>query len=134
MDSRTKQKWQIRLAVIGILIIGFIAGALAMNAYRQWRNPPGSGFISGKFNRMLERLDLTAEQEVEVKKIMDQARTQILQTRKESEPKFREVRRQTDERLKAVLTAEQWEEFQRMKPEFRGRRPHGKDRRGDSED
>jgi Spy/CpxP family protein refolding chaperone len=46
--------------------------------------------------------------------------------RKESEPRFAEIRRETDERLKQVLTPEQWEEFRKSRADGRGRRGRGK--------
>jgi Spy/CpxP family protein refolding chaperone len=130
MDVNIKNKWQIRLAVLAIFVIGFIAGGLAIDLYRKphwgWGPPPDRRF--GRFEQTIERLDLTPEQKTQVTAIFDDARAQLDNVRKESEPKFREVRKQTDERLKAVLTPEQWEQFQQMKSEFRGR-PHGRGRR-----
>ena len=36
MDITNKRKWQVRLAAILIFLLGFAAGALALNAYRRW--------------------------------------------------------------------------------------------------
>ena len=71
---------------------------------------------------MIEQLNLTPEQKIEVEKILEETRTQLMEIRKESGPKFREVRKQTDERLQAVLTPEQWEQFQQIMKESRHRR------------
>ena len=46
----------------------------------------------------------------------------MIEIRKQSSPRFREVRQQTDERLKTILTPEQWSQWQRMTSEMRGRR------------
>jgi len=131
METSSKSKWQIRLAVLLIFVIGFIAGALTMNIYRgqDRRYPPRSGRGGFVFERVMSRLDLTPEQETQVKEIFDEARAKLIQLRKESGPKFGEVRRETDERLRAVLTPEQWEQFQQIVGENRGRR--GRGRRGD---
>jgi Spy/CpxP family protein refolding chaperone len=77
---------------------------------------------------MKERLNLSDEQTAEVEKIFDNARTQLSELRKQSEPKFAEIRSQTDAQLQKVLTEEQWQQFQQMKNEFRERR--GERRRG----
>ena len=113
MDSKTRKKWEVRLAALILFVIGFIAGGLAMNLYRSREWAPGSGG-RGSFEHVLNKLSLSDEQRTEVTVIFEDARKQLNELRKESEPKFREVRKNTDDRLKAVLTTEQWEQFQRL--------------------
>ena len=113
MDSKTRKKWEVRLAALILFVIGFIAGGLAMNLYRSREWAPRSGG-RGSFEHVLNKLNLSEEQRTEVTAIFGNARKQLDELRKESEPKFREVRKNTDDRLKAVLTTEQWEQFQRM--------------------
>lgn len=116
MDSSTRSKWQVRLAVLILFVIGFIAGALAMNLYggRQWAPRAGGPGGRGGFERMLNRLDLTSDQRTQVAEIFEEARRQLSELRRESEPRFRTVRKNTDDRLKLVLTPEQFEEFKKM--------------------
>ena len=125
MDSRAKSKWQVRVAVLMLFVVGFIAGGLAMNIYRSRQGPPRGGG-RGAFEHMLSRLNLTEDQKTQVSGIFDDARKQLGELRKESEPRFREVRKNTDERLQSVLTQEQWEQFQQMTER---RRSHGRPRR-----
>ncbi|MFY9553548.1 MAG: periplasmic heavy metal sensor [Blastocatellia bacterium] len=127
MDSKARSKWQVRLATITVFLIGAIAGGLAMNIYRapQWSSSRAGG--RGGFEQMLDKLDLSDDQRVQVREIFEDARKQLTELRKESEPKFREVRKNTDERLQAVLTAEQWEQFQQMTS--KRNRPRGRPRR-----
>jgi Spy/CpxP family protein refolding chaperone len=129
MNSNSISKWQVRLAVLAIFIIGFIAGALAMNIYRgrQWSSSPAG--MHSRFDEMLDKLNLTPDQKTQVRSIFDDARAQLTELRKESEPKFHEVRRQTDERLQSVLTPEQWAQFRQMMEESRKRHPRGRPRR-----
>ncbi|HEX5735608.1 MAG TPA: periplasmic heavy metal sensor [Blastocatellia bacterium] len=127
MDSKTKNKWQVRFAVLIIFVIGFVAGGLAVNFYRDQRGASRDGMRRGGFSRVVEQLNLTPEQKSEVEKILEDARAQLIEIRKESGPKFREVREQTDERLRAVLTPEQWEQFQQIKRESRPRRHRGRE-------
>jgi len=131
MDSKVKNRWQIRLAVVIIFAIGFLAGGLAMNIYHNRQAGPareGEGRRGG-FERLINRLDLTDEQDTQVRAIFDDVRSQLREIRKESEPRFLEVRKQADERLKAVLTPGQWEQFQQMKSELKERRTNGRGRR-----
>jgi Spy/CpxP family protein refolding chaperone len=129
METSARNKWQIRLAVLTIFVIGFIAGALATNFYSARRGSASSPGMHGRFDRVFDQLNLAPDQKDQVKAIFDDARAQLADVRKQSEPKFREVRKQTDERLQAVLTPEQWEQFQKMMAESRERRPRGRDRR-----
>lgn len=126
MDSSARSKWQVRLAVLILFVVGFMAGALAMNMYRARQRPPRVGGRGG-FEQMLDRLNLTQDQRTQVGEIFDDARKQLAELRRESEPRFREVRKNTDERLQSVLTPEQWEQFQQITN--RRNRPYGRPRR-----
>jgi Spy/CpxP family protein refolding chaperone len=124
MDTDPKSKWQIRIAVVIIFVVGFVAGALSLNIYRGRHRPPSGELGLGGFEQMLDRLNLSAEQRTQVGAIFDDARSELTQLRRESGPKFREVRERTDERLRSVLTPEQWEQFQQMTNESREGRRH----------
>ena len=128
MNSSTASKWQVRLAVVLIFVVGFIAGALAMNVYRSRQRAFSRANGHGRFEQVLDKLNLSPEQRTQVGAIFDDARAQLTEVRKESGPKFREVRERTDERLKAVLTPEQWEQFQQVTNESRERRQHRRGR------
>jgi len=131
METSVKNKWQIRLAVLLIFGIGFVAGALTMNVYRARHMASAPATHRGRFERMIEQLNLTAEQREQVKAILDDARTQLSDMHKESEPRFRAVREQTQERLRSVLTPQQWEQFQKLTSDFRGRRERRGNRNGE---
>jgi Spy/CpxP family protein refolding chaperone len=132
MDTAAKSKWQVRLAALMIFVIGFIAGALALNIYHgQRRSSDSPRMMRQRLGQIVDRLNLSPEQETQVKDILDDARERLTEIRKESEPRFREVRKQTDERLQAVLTPEQWEQFREMTKEGRQRRRSGGGRDGE---
>ena len=140
MKNISKNRWQVRLAAFIIFALGFVAGGLAFNLYRARGEPDASIDPQGpsvyRFERIIDRLELSEEQTNEVEKILSDARAQLIEVRRESEPKFRDIRRQTEDRLRSALTAEQWQQFQeikdRMKDRGRGRhkrgRPKSKDR------
>jgi Spy/CpxP family protein refolding chaperone len=122
METSLKNKWRICLGILLIFAIGFVAGALTMKIYRARAAVDPSPNYRGRFERVMEQLNLTNEQRDQVKAIFDEARARLIEMRRESGPKFREVREQTDERLRAVLTPEQWEQFQKLTSDSRDRR------------
>lgn len=131
METSVKNKWQIRLAVLLIFVIGFVAGALTINVYRARHIASAPPSHRSRFERLMEQLNLTPEQRDQVNAIFNDARAQLSEIRKESEPRFRTVREQTHERLRGVLTPEQWEQFQKRTSDFRGRRERRGNRNGE---
>jgi Spy/CpxP family protein refolding chaperone len=127
MDTISKSKWQVRGAAILIFLLGFTAGALALNAYRRWERgrPPLSP--EQRFARLAENLKLNADQKAQVQKIFDETRNELQGLRKESEPRVGEIRKKADERLQKVLTPEQWTQFQQMRNEMRNRGRRGRE-------
>lgn len=104
-----------------IFLLGFGAGALALNIYHK-RQVASLASRRGRFEQVIKRLNLTPQQEPEVEKIFGDLRAQLMEIHKQSEPRYGEVRRQADERLRAVLTPEQWAQFRQMTEEIRPRR------------
>ena len=126
MDTNRKSKWQVRLATVLIFVLGFAAGALALNAYQKWSRSRSQVTRQQRFEQMLDRLQLSSEQKTQVHQILGETREQLQAHRKESEPRFVEIRRQADERLQKVLTPEQWRQFQQERDANRSRRGRGR--------
>jgi DNA anti-recombination protein RmuC len=124
MNNITRNRWQVRLAATIIFLLGFVAGALALNVYRGWARGPAAG-REDRFEQLSDRLQLNAEQKSKVQQILGDTREQLRALRKESEPRVNEIRQQTDQRLQQVLTADQWKRFQQMRDEMRARRGRG---------
>ena len=125
MENDGKTQWRIRAAVVGVFLLGCLAGALATNVYRgqfsrSFLEPRGE-----RFEQMLDRLNLTAEQRTQMEQIIKASRSQLLEIRRESEPRYKEIRKQTDEKLQSILSAQQWQQWQQMTREMRGRRNRG---------
>jgi hypothetical protein len=125
MENNGKAQWRIRAAVVGVFLLGCLAGALAMNVYRgqfsrSFREPRGE-----RFGQMLDRLNLTAEQRTQVELIIKESRSQLLDMRRQSAPRYKEIRKQTDDKLQAILSLQQWQQWQQMTREMRGRRNRG---------
>lgn len=123
MNQINKARWQVRLAAAVIFVLGFTAGILALNVYRSWGR--GMGAPRDRMERMAQRLQLTEDQKTKVQQILNDTREQLDALRKESEPRVQEIRGQADERLKQVLTPEQWQQFQKMRDDTRHRRGRG---------
>ena len=119
MNNASKNRWQVRIAATIIFVLGFTAGILALNVYRGWARNPGN-----RMEELSERLQLTADQKTKVQEIFGDTREQLRAVRRETEPRMDEIRRQADGRLQTVLTAEQWQQFQRIRDE-RQRRGRG---------
>ena len=121
MNTIQKSTWQVRVAALLIFVVGFAAGALAINVYKRWERTGAGMSRQDRFEKMLDRLNLSADQKTQVHQILSDTRGQLQTLRKESEPRFEEIRRQADERLQKVLTPEQWQQFQKERSEMRGR-------------
>ena len=120
MNNIIRNRWQVRVAAAIIFVLGFTAGILALNIYRGLVRADGRD----RFEQLSERLNLNAEQKTKVQQILSDTRDQLRALRRESEPRVDEIRRQADERLKQVMSEEQWQQFQNMRNE-RGRRGRG---------
>lgn len=125
MDYSAKNKWLVRGAAIIIFGLGFAAGILALNVYRGWVRAAGPGRGEDRFEQMSARLQLNAEQKTKMQQILGDTREQLRGVRKDSEPRVSEIRKQTDQRLQQILTPDQWQRFQQMRDEMRGRRGRG---------
>lgn len=119
MTEKIRSKWQVRGAVVAIFVLGFVAGMLALHVYGRWahRRPPDD-----RFDQMATRLQLSNDQKTKVQQIFSDTRQQLDNLRHESEPRINEIRQQADQRLQQVLTPDQWQKFQQMRNEGRGRR------------
>lgn len=119
MISEIKNKWQIRLATLSIFILGFIAGAFALNAYHLWFGAAKSPTKQEKFEDAYNQLNLDETQRAEVQKLVGEIREKVQNVRQESEPRLQEIRSQHDEKLQRVLTSEQWAKFQQLREKIR---------------
>jgi len=124
MDKISRNRWQVRLAAVIIFVLGFVAGGLALNAYRSWARGAAPS-REDRFEQLSNRLQLNSDQKTKVQQILGDTREQLRALRKESEPRVDTIRQQTDQRLQQVLTADQWQRFQQMRNEMRGRRGRG---------
>ena len=126
MNTETKNVWQIRAATTAVFLLGFLAGAMALNAYHVWYGPAASVPKRERFERIFNQLELTEQQRTETQQIFNETREQLQRLREEDEPRVREIRAQADVRLQRVLTPEQWQKFQQFRGEMRGQEKRDK--------
>jgi len=118
MNSNNKFNWQVRIAVLSVFLLGFVAGGLALNAYHVWF-AASSPTKQQRYERIFDQLTLSDEQKTEVQKIVGETREEIQALRKESEPRVKEIRGRADERFQKIFTPEQWQKFQNLRDTLR---------------
>jgi hypothetical protein len=119
MNIESKSKWQIRFATLGIFVLGFVAGAFALNAYHLWFGAAKPVTKQEKYEEAFKSVGLTDAQKIEIQKIFGETRENIQKFRQESEPRLQEIRAQNDEKLQKVLSTEQWQRFQQEREKIR---------------
>lgn len=119
MNSSNKFNWQVRIAVLSVFMLGFVAGALALNAYHVWFSAASKPTKQQRYEQIFDQLSLSDGQKTEVQKIVGETREEIQALRKESEPRVKEIRGRADERFQKVFSPEQWQKFQNLRDTFR---------------
>ncbi|MDX6711412.1 MAG: hypothetical protein QOH96_2428 [Blastocatellia bacterium] len=106
-----KNKWQIIAAALGVFILGFLAGGFSMNLYRNRQVRPKEDH-SPQIKRIIDSLNLSADQKTQVEAIVNDTKSQLRDLRKESQPRVDEIRQKGRARLQTVLTPEQWKQLE----------------------
>ncbi len=115
--------WRARLAVLAVFVAGFLCGGAAANLYRlrienEIVHSPDV-MIQVVLYKMGRELELTDSQKMEVRQALLDARTEILHQTKDVLPQFKNIFEKTQGRIRAVLTPEQQEKFDRVIAERR---------------
>lgn len=133
-----KIKWIILLVVIFIVgtAVGFISGQLYQKEFgrrnMRHRIAPRERFLSN----LEKNLNLTAEQSLKIRDILDEQRKQIEQETEPMRERMRLIREEVIKEIELILTPEQVEQFRVMneRMEREGRRRWGPNRRPYSRD
>jgi len=135
MESINSEKWRVRLAIVAIFLLGFVAGGLAVNLYRQSkvdgsqaRGQQPFHRMPGGFEAMFKNLSLSDPQKQQVDQILADTRQRLQEIHRASQPQMDDIKKQTRERLKAVLTEAQWNQFQQQIKERESRQDRAPDR------
>ncbi len=109
-----------RAAVAGLL--GLSVLALAPLAAQAWGRGDRGPSPERAVERMTERLDLTAEQQEQVREVLDSSFAKGREAREAHRSEMETIRQETQDRLAAVLSPAQMEELGQMREERRERR------------
>ena len=125
-----------RVRALSVLIAVFLLGLVigSGSVYLWLEKHPGSGPIpdrmGGRHHRLAEFLQLSPEQEVRLREIMDESRRKFAPAWTESAEKFREIRAEMDAKIFAILNEDQKKRFHTFLKDMELRRPRPGDRRG----
>ena len=139
MDSNTNSQTKARVIVVSVFVIGFVAGALALNLYQRLTSSSnkdmprnGTEFL---IRRMNDKVGLTSEQQEQIKKILDETNDKYREIRKDIEPsikpfepRFNAVRQESRDRIRALLTPDQLPKYEQMVTEHDKMREQEKER------
>jgi Spy/CpxP family protein refolding chaperone len=117
MDRENTFNWKVRVVTLGIFLLGAIAGALGLNAYQIWFGGASNTTRHQRFEKVVNQVELSDSQRAEFQKIMSETREELKSL--PPNPTVEEIKQRADEKVKQVLTPEQWEKFQRLRNEFR---------------
>ena len=123
------RRWQVWLIFAGVFLAGGVAGGflsqrVALDLVERGRSR--SDFAPRMFNRLVENLDLTEEQQAAIRPLIDDAWEQLHQYRRLSG----DVMRKMEEAIADVLTDEQKQQLADMQAQRRERWERLMERRG----
>ena len=117
----------VTLTAIGAVALGTTAFAQEPQGRPEQRGGRGGGGQHGSIERMTDQLNLTPEQRAKVQPIIDQARPQIENIRREAMQRMKAVMDNAMGQIRPMLTAEQ----QKKLDEAKNDRRNGREGRGD---
>ena len=120
MESKSSSQAKARFVIVAVFIIGFAAGALALNLYQKFtsnaheRNVDPHDRAAVFIQRIDDRVSLSDAQKTQIRQILENSRDKSAEIRKEFdplikkyEPQFEAVRQQTRNEIRAVLNDNQ---------------------------
>ncbi len=119
-------KWNARLIVIGIFILGFAGGAVTIEAFRA-NTHSGSLFSSHpksvkdsnlELERLTQGLNLTEQQLQQVQGTLEEMRIDLDRLRLEVRPRFHAIRQGSRNKIRALLTPKQQIKFDQMMQQY----------------
>jgi hypothetical protein len=115
--ARGSARVKVIALVLAVFALGCVTGAALDSAYRLralgFRRPPPAQ-REDFFQSLQKNLDLDARQSSEVRAIVDETRDGYRQLRTEVRPRYDALRRDARARIRALLTPEQQQKFDRM--------------------
>ncbi len=127
-----QSKIKVSLIIIAVFLIGFFAGTGVVATFLYINKPPApfggpfeEGPLPGRSERLMERttrsLDLSPDQQKEVRQIMDKTREKMMDLRERNRPEVRAILQQSQKEIASFLTDEQKQKFIELRKKMRGR-------------
>ena len=103
----------------GIFVVGVITGsALTIGLGSHFMHPPGAQQINRLWMaQLVQRLDLTADQQARIKPILADAKTRIQSLHRDEVERGSQIMKAAHDQISALLTPEQKVELQKMEAE-----------------
>lgn len=117
MTPRIKTRIKIWLIVVGVFLLGCVAGASVDSIYRLKGRGPDRPWGSGRrgsedaLEHMKRDLSLNEQQTTEIRAILDQTGNDYRALRTEVRPRYDAIRQNARMRIRALLTPEQQQRF-----------------------
>ncbi|HVF42485.1 MAG TPA: hypothetical protein VM936_05725 [Pyrinomonadaceae bacterium] len=123
-------------AALAVFVLGCVTGAALDSAYRlraagRPRTPHGQQGRDDFFKSLQKNLDLDARQTEQIRGVIDETRAGYRQLQTEVSPRYDALRRDGRARIRALLTPEQQQKFDRMTAERDARRQSEERREGE---
>lgn len=128
MTPRVKTRLKIWAVVIGVFLLGCVAGASLDSFYRLKMRGPNAAWGPGRrgsdeaLGRMKRELNLNDQQTTEIKAILDQTGNDYRALRTEVRPRYDAIRQNARTKIRALLTPEQQKIFDARMAERDARR------------
>lgn len=132
MTQVVKTRLKIGLVVVGVFLLGCVAGASVDSIYRlrargaDNQRGPGKRDSEAALEHMKRDLKLNEQQTTEIKAILDQTGNEYRALRTEVRPRYDAIRQNANTRIRTLLTPEQQQLFDAKAAERDARRK-GKD-------
>lgn len=142
MKKGVESLGRVRAQGIILLLVTFVVGSLAgvslerIRATRSAPQPFGRGpdmmrpWAKGVLPPMFDQLNLTSEQEIQIRQIMEASRPRTEAVMRDMLPRVRAVMDSVRQEIDAVLTTEQAAQLDSMEAQMHGRWPMRRGRRG----
>lgn len=118
------------------LLIAIVAGGLVLGATlaraqddkgeKKGKGRPGAGMVQARMDRLNTELNLTDEQKPKVKEVLEDGMKKMQELRSDSNlspedrrTKYQDLRKEEDTKLKAILTPEQFQKYEKIREQNR---------------
>jgi Spy/CpxP family protein refolding chaperone len=111
--ENNKRSWQAALLVLAVFVLGVLLGGFGSHLWgeRVWGHPGPLSHRDQIIANLTNSLDLTADQQKQVTAIVDQTQSQIRALYAPLDPERDQIRQQSRQQIRQILTAEQKPKF-----------------------